>query len=74
MNIAIVGCTGMVGRKFIEVVQERDLRADEFYLFASAKSAGTKISVFGKEYTVIELTKETKLITFIFEDFSDFYV
>ena len=58
MNIAIVGCTGMVGRKFIEVVQERDLRADEFYLFASAKSAGTKISVFGKEYTVIELTKE----------------
>ena len=58
MNIAIVGCTGMVGRKFIEVVQERNLKADEFYLYASAKSAGTKITVFNKEYTVIELTKE----------------
>ena len=58
MNIAIVGCTGMVGRKFIEVVQERNLHADEFYLYASAKSAGTKIKVFDKEYTVIELTKE----------------
>ena len=58
MNIAIVGCTGMVGRKFIEVVQERKLYADNFYLYASAKSAGTKISVFDKEYTVIELTKE----------------
>ena len=58
MNIAIVGCTGMVGRKFIEVVQERDLKADNFYLYASAKSAGTKISVFGKEYEVIELKKE----------------
>ena len=57
MNIAIVGCTGMVGRKFIEVVQERNLVADEFYLYASAKSAGTKITVFGKEYTVLELTE-----------------
>ena len=58
MNIAIVGCTGMVGRKFIEVVQERKLVADEFYLYASAKSAGTKITVFGKEYTVLELTEK----------------
>ena len=58
MNIAIVGCTGMVGRKFIEVVEERSLKAENFYLYASAKSAGTKIPLFGKEYTVIELTKE----------------
>ena len=58
MNIAIVGCTGMVGRKFIEVVQERKLYADNFYLYASSKSAGSKIKVFDKEYTVIELTKE----------------
>ena len=58
MNIAIVGCTGMVGRKFIEVVQERNLQAENFYLFASAKSAGSKLSLFGKEYEVIELTKE----------------
>ena len=58
MNIAIVGCTGMVGRKFIEVVQERNLKADNYYLYASAKSAGSKLSLFGKDYEVIELTKE----------------
>ncbi len=58
MNIAIVGCTGMVGRKFIEVIQERNLKADNFYLFASSKSAGTTISLFGKDYTIIELKKE----------------
>lgn len=58
MNIAVVGCTGMVGRKFIEVLAEKNLNVDTYYMYASAKSAGSKISLLGKEYTVIELTKE----------------
>lgn len=58
MNIAVVGCTGMVGRKFIEVLEEKKMYADNFYMFASQKSAGTKITLLGKEYTVIELTDE----------------
>ena len=48
----------MVGGKFLEVLTERQLPVDNYYLFASAKSAGKKIDFMGKEHTVIELTKE----------------
>ncbi len=58
INLAVVGATGMVGGKFLEVLTERQLPVDNYYLFASAKSAGKKIDFMGKEHTVIELTKE----------------
>lgn len=58
MNIAIVGATGLVGQKFIEVLQERNIKADNFYLYASSKSAGKSIKLFNKDYAVIELKKE----------------
>lgn len=58
MNIAVVGATGMVGQKFIQVLQERNIRADNYYLYASKKSAGNKIEMFGKTYTVIELCED----------------
>lgn len=57
-NVAVVGATGMVGGKFLEVLTEIQLPVDNYYLFASAKSAGKKIDFMGKEHTVIELTKE----------------
>ena len=57
-NVAVVGATGMVGGKFLEVLEERKLPVENYYLFASAKSAGKKIDFCGKQYTVIELTKE----------------
>ena len=58
MNIARVGVTGKVGRTFVQVLQERNIKADNFYCFASARSAGTKVKLFDKEYEVIELTEE----------------
>lgn len=58
MNIAVVGATGMVGSKFIQVLQERNIKADNFYLYASSKSAGKKIKLFDKEYEIIELKVE----------------
>ncbi len=57
-NIAVVGATGMVGRKFLEVLEERNLPVDNYYLFASARSAGKQLDFVGKPHTVIELTKE----------------
>ena len=57
-NVAVVGATGMVGGKFLEVLEERKLPVENYYLFASAKSAGKKIDFCGKQYTVIELTKD----------------
>ncbi len=56
-NVAVVGATGMVGRKMLQVLEERQLPIDNFYAFASAKSAGKSIEFNGKEYTVIELTE-----------------
>ena len=57
-NVAVVGATGMVGGKFLEVLEERNLPVENYYLFASAKSAGKKINFAEKEHTVIELTSE----------------
>ena len=56
-NIAIVGATGMVGRKFLQVLEERSLPAKEYFLFASKRSAGKKIPFMGTEYEVMELTE-----------------
>ncbi|MGN0789565.1 MAG: aspartate-semialdehyde dehydrogenase, partial [Christensenellales bacterium] len=39
-NVAVVGATGMVGNKFLEVLTEKQLPVDNYYLFASSKSAG----------------------------------
>ena len=58
INVAVVGATGMVGRKFLQVLEERKLPVENYYLFASAKSAGSKIPFLGKEYTVIETKRE----------------
>lgn len=57
-NVAVVGATGMVGRKMLEVLAERKLPIAELYLFASSKSAGKQVEFMGKQYTVIELTVE----------------
>ena len=57
-NVAVVGATGMVGNKFLVVLAERNLPVENYYLYASAKSAGKVIDFMGKPHTVIELTKE----------------
>lgn len=58
-NIAIVGATGMVGRTFLKVLQERDFTIDNLYLFASKKSAGSTLEFNGKEYIVEELKEDS---------------
>ncbi|MGI6161713.1 MAG: aspartate-semialdehyde dehydrogenase [Christensenellales bacterium] len=55
-NIAVVGATGMVGQKFLEVLSERKLPVKNYYLFASKRSAGNVIDFMGKEHVVEELT------------------
>ena len=55
MNIAIVGATGNVGRKILEVLEKKELKFDNLYLLASSKSAGNKILFLGKEYVVSDL-------------------
>ena len=55
MNIAIVGATGNVGRKTLEVLEKKDLSIGNLYLIASSKSAGKNISFKGKDYEIFDL-------------------
>lgn len=55
-NLAIVGVTGMVGQKFLEVLEEKQLPIENYYMFASARSAGKVINFMGKDHVVEELT------------------
>ncbi|GAA0862712.1 aspartate-semialdehyde dehydrogenase [Paraclostridium tenue] len=59
VNVAIVGATGMVGRTFLKVLEERNFPIDNLYLFSSARSAGSKVEFKGKEYTVEELNENS---------------
>ena len=42
-NVAIVGATGLVGRKIIQVLEERRFPVKNLILLASEKSAGSKL-------------------------------
>ena len=59
-NLAIVGATGLVGRKFLEVLEESFLKKhiQNIYFFASAKSVGQKIVFCGRQYQVEELCEK----------------
>lgn len=52
MNVAIVGASGAVGQEFLRVLAEREFPIDNLLLFGSTRSAGTKYTFRGKEYTV----------------------
>ncbi|SFC55012.1 aspartate-semialdehyde dehydrogenase [Clostridium uliginosum] len=53
-NIAIVGATGNVGRKFLEILEQRDFPVRNLYLFASKRSEGKTLKFKGKDYLVEE--------------------
>lgn len=57
-NVAVVGATGMVGRKFLQVLEERQLPVDRYYLFASARSKGKVVQFMGKDHVIDELTAD----------------
>jgi len=57
MNFAIIGATGNVGRKTIEVLEKSKLEIDNLFLVASEKSAGQKLIFKKKEIIVEQLEK-----------------
>ena len=56
MNIAIVGATGNVGRKLLEVIEKLNFKFSELYLIASDKSIGKKITFKNKTYSILGLS------------------
>ena len=57
MNLAIIGATGNVGRKTIEILEKSKIEISNLFLVASAKSAGKKIKFKGKEIEIQDLEK-----------------
>ena len=55
MNIAIVGATGNVGRKILEILEQKKFLINKLYLVASPRSAGKKVNFKGKNYEVYNL-------------------
>jgi len=55
MNIAIIGATGNVGRKLLEVLERTNFEFNEIYLIASDKSVGKKITFKNKNYSIVSL-------------------
>lgn len=53
MKVAVVGVTGLVGTRMMEVLAERNFPVTEFLPVASERSVGRKVTFKGKEYTVI---------------------
>tara|TARA_B100001027_G_scaffold147887_1_gene103446 strand:- start:1017 stop:2024 length:1008 start_codon:yes stop_codon:yes gene_type:complete len=55
MDIAIVGATGNVGRKTLEVLEKKEFAIGNLYLLASSKSAGKKMTFRAKEYEIFNI-------------------
>lgn len=63
INLAIVGATGLVGRTFLQILEENHIKhqIENLYLFASPKSAGKVLQFDGKALVVEELNSENVL-------------
>ena len=55
MNFAIIGASGNVGRKTIEILEKSKITIDSLFLVASSKSAGKKIKFKNKEIEIEDL-------------------
>ena len=52
INVAIVGATGMVGRTFLKVLEDRKFPIHNLYLYSSSKSAGSHVNFNGNGHTI----------------------
>ena len=55
MKIAVVGATGLVGSKMLQVLDEQKVRIDELIVAASERSVGKEIVFQGKSHIVISV-------------------
>ena len=55
MKVALVGATGLVGQKMLEVLEERNFSIDELLPVASEKSVGKQVSFQGEKHTIISM-------------------
>jgi len=56
MKVAVVGATGLVGSKMLQILEERNFPVSELIPVASEKSVGKDVSFKGKSYKVVSMT------------------
>ncbi len=59
IRLAVVGATGMVGRMFLKVLEERKLPLSDIFFFSSGRSAGSSLAFNGKDHIVEELKEDS---------------
>ena len=62
MKVAVIGATGLVGQKMLQVLSEQKLPVDEIIVAASEKSVGKKIKYEDKELTIISVDQAVEEI------------
>src|SRR5829696_780880 len=55
MKVAVVGATGLVGTKMLQVLAERNFPVDELIPVASERSVGKDVEFTGKKYKVVSM-------------------
>jgi len=60
MKVAVVGATGLVGTKMLQVLAERNFPVTELIPVASAKSVGKEITFKGKQYQIVSVEDAIK--------------
>jgi aspartate-semialdehyde dehydrogenase len=55
MKVAVVGATGLVGTKMLQVLAERNFNVTELVPVASERSVGKEVEFKGRKYTVISM-------------------
>jgi aspartate-semialdehyde dehydrogenase len=60
MKVAVVGATGLVGTKMLQVLAEHNFPVTELLLVASEKSVGKELTFKGKQYKVISVEDAIK--------------
>lgn len=58
MKLAVVGATGVVGTKMLEMIEQYEIPFDELVLFSSKRSSGKEVEFKGQTYIVEELTED----------------
>ncbi len=53
MKVAVVGATGLVGTKMLQVLAERNFPVSELIPVASERSVGKEVEFKGKKYTIV---------------------
>ncbi|NNE56043.1 MAG: aspartate-semialdehyde dehydrogenase, partial [Flavobacteriales bacterium] len=57
MKVAVVGATGLVGTKMLQILEERQFPLDELIPVASERSVGKTVDFNGRSYPIVSMTE-----------------